>query len=205
MAARRRYSTRRRGQPEEDDDAPRRQPPSRRLPPGAYAAGVLAITGAVVLYIVIQMQPRQDSEAAETTEVIDPFEGLARDEPPPPRKGSRRPKRPRAESMSDDPFAGLKNSIRTDPIWIAAVEEAERGMELSDEAAKAKAEGDFSLFKERGKEAKELLKAAVDATRDWELEIGKQHGYDDVDVRRVLRVRKRWMDELVALKKTVGL
>ncbi len=177
--------------------ARRPPPPPSGIPPQFVAIGVLLVAAAVVIYIVSIMKPPEKEEPP--VEKVDPFAGLPPDEPPPGKGGSPFDK----PAKKSSPFGDLA-TVRDDPVWVEATELADRAYELADEAGKALADGDHAAKKAKGKEAKELFEKAVEMTRDWEQEKGKELGFDSPDYKQIQRARSRWIKQLVALKKTIG-
>ena len=179
--------------------------PSSGIPAYVPAIGVLLIAAVAAIWILSNVDRSGGDEAP--VEKVNPFEGLPEDVPPGTSSASSSrgsSSSTSSSSSSASPFEDIP-SAREDAGWLAAVELAERGATLRQEAAEAKDAGDQSTFKAKGAEAKEAFSKALEDTQAFEDELGEKLGYDHRDVKAVVRARSRWLKDLVTLKKTVGL
>jgi len=190
----------------------RRPPPppkSTGLPPAFFGIVVLLVAVVAVFYIGSKVGPPE--EEAPPVEKKSPFADIPDELPP----GVTKRESPFASTSSDgepgsdaekpnNPFADLATP-KSDPIWTDAMELGDAGMDLAEQAAKAKQAGDHDGFKSFGKQAKEKLNEALTMTAEWEqglvADLGASHG----QVRSIQRTRKIWLNRLMALKKTVGM
>ena len=49
------------------------------------------------------------------------------------------------------------------------------------------------------------LEVALSATDEFEARIGRDHGFDHPDVKRIIATRSKWRRTLITLKKTTGI
>lgn len=177
-----------------------REQPSSGIPAYVPAIGVLLVAAVAAIWILSNVD-RSGGAEEQPAERVDPFAGLEEEAPPTRSSGG---SRSAGSTSSSDPFGDIP-SAREDAVWLAAVDLAERGVALRAEAAAAKEAGDQTTFKSQGAAAKEALSKALEDTQSFEDELGEKLGYDHPDVKAVVRARSRWLKDLVALKKTVGL
>lgn len=115
---------------------------------------------------------------------VDPFASVTREAPPTASGGGGR-----VRETNRAP-AGLLD----DPLWLGAVQIAQEGYSLRDQAEDSKASGDLSAFAAKAVNAREAFGRAIDASRAFEDRIIDQYGENDRQVRRVARERNKWFD-----------
>jgi hypothetical protein len=153
--------------------------------------------------VFILSKLRLPDSAADPIEQVDPFVGLPEELPP----GANPPKT--SLPSTDDapavvsPFGGL-NLVKDETAWKQALVLGGEGLDLAEEAASARTDGDLARFKDSGQQAKAKLVQALDLSREWEQLLIERYGEKNSEARSVQRVRGVWRKRLVALKKTVG-
>lgn len=178
-----------------DDQEQRPRPKKSQQPPIVPALLLLVlIAGAIVLArSVAQKEDAAPTPVAEPP-APKPFASVPDEAPPTPKGGSARGSYPRAPE-------GLASS---NPVWAEALKVAATASELFDEAQKAKAAEDHTLFQLKGKAAKETYDKAFLMTAEWEEQLLAQYGDRDPQVREIVSTRNRWIDRVRVLHKTTG-
>ncbi len=166
------------------------------------AVGILVVIVAGV-FAIFMMMKKSEKKTTDTTEQVDPFADLPEDVP----KG-RKPKSSGSSGGADapavDPFADVPTP-KEDPLWLNSLATANRGIMLIEEAVEARNAGDTADAKEKRAKAKGLLEEALDATREWAIELERVHGPEDRFVKLVNKRTARWRRELMALRKSGGM
>jgi hypothetical protein len=187
----------------------RRPPPrpqSTGLPPAFFGVVVILIAAVAVLFVVSKMNPPADDDTAPAA-TKSPFADVPEEEPP---GGRGKAGSPFASVPAGDgdqsgssPFGDVAVP-KQEQIWKDAAELGSAGMDLAEQAAKAKEAGDRDAFKSLGTQAKEKLAQALDVTDAWEKDLVATLGASHPEVKSIQRARNIWRNRLVALKKTVG-
>jgi hypothetical protein len=192
-----RYQSRRYAQ-EEDPEEGRQARRPRRSSGGPNVA--LILVAVVVLAagsIAILANLQQTETSANEVEEVDPFAGLPAEEPPKTSWGT-------GPAKSATAFEGLED-LRDDPAWKAAVKLADEAKQLHLLATEAYDKSDRMTFREKGNAAQDKYSEALSSTDEFEARIGREHGFDHPDVKRIIATRSKWRRTLITLKKTTGI
>jgi len=197
MAAPTRYTRHRAGRPEEEGEErrPSRRPGQSGLPIVPIAALVVMVGAAIWFARLIADNTAEPAAAAPAEPAYVPFADVPLEEPPTP-----------GERASDGGlYARAPNDLAaSNPDWARALALASTADGYFAEAQKAKADGDYALFNEKGKLAKETYDEAFTLTAAWEEDLFEKYGERDRQVRQIVRTRTRWIDRVRVLHKTTS-
>ena len=174
----------------------RRRPPARKGPTSAAWLGILVVVilgGGAALAMMKKGQDAAKGEA-QAAEKPRPFADMPAEKPPEPRSGV---------ALSSQPF-GSPAALLSDPVWQRAVELAEEGEALYEEAVAAKAAGDVPTLNQKGNAAKAKLDEALESTAQLEEDLIAERGETDALVRDLMRTRNKWFDHVRWLHKSTG-
>ncbi len=158
---------------------------------------LLALVAAVV-FLTIRMRGEQEPEGGGEPPVrTTPFDDMPPEEPPPPRSRRTRSSRPTGTPLSS-------NALAQEAPWVEAAAKIAEAEDLMQEAARARAEGEYATTQEKNKAAKVLVEEALALTVDWHDELIANRGEDDRDAIGLDRELQRWVRLLSELRKTTG-
>lgn len=158
------------------------------------AGGAIAVAGWV--NGVKRAEARAEAERAEKAtheaEKADPFATVPDERPP--------------RSKSDPAYGwgdtAAPEGLLADPVWIQARALADRGVAYGREALEAKEREDYAEYNAKGTQAREAFDEALEATAEWELGLIEKYGDTDEQVRKIVRARSDWFDQLKKFRKT---
>jgi hypothetical protein len=175
----------------------RRRPPARRGPTSVAWLGILAVVilgGGATLAMLKKQQGQAQTAPPGDAGKSRPFADMPPETPPARSSGG---------GESAQPF-GSPAALLSDPVWQRAVELAEQGEALYQQAVEAKTKGDVPTLNARGNEAKRKLDEALETTAQLEEDLIAERGETDSLVRNVQRVRNRWFDRVRWLHKSTS-
>lgn len=82
------------------------------------------------------------------------------------------------------------------PLWLDAQKKMEGAYALVKEAEEAKQAGDNDTYLDKAVTARGIIDEAIIATADWEMELQDEYGENDILVKKIVRERSRWFDQL---------
>ena len=92
--------------------------------------------------------------------------------------------------------------LEAEEVWQLALDQADAAWVLSDHARKALVAEDEGRFDSKSRDARLAFQKALDGTSDWELQMIADHGDRDPQVRKIIRTRDEWDDQVQRLRKT---
>ena len=190
------------------------------------AIGVLFVVGGILIAVIYvggmkKRLKRERAEAAAEAEeveaeqeaVSDPFEAEPAETEP--------VKRSRVSSESDDPFASLDDpfastyveqdkqaipsagALTGSKLWKQAMEEASAAGGRLMLAAEAREQGDPAEERAYREEAIEVLEEALSTSKEWVERTVSKYSPEDVQVRSITRMRKKWADQAKELRELI--
>lgn len=93
--------------------------------------------------------------------------------------------------------------LEAESIWQEALNQADAAWALADDARQALEAEDKARFKSKGLAARIAFEKAIEATAQWEKDIIQAHGETDSKVRKIIRTRNEW-DEQIAYYRTAS-
>lgn len=174
----------------------------RRTRAGSGSTGALWLGLLIVVIlgggVALSVLKKREAEARPTSQAAPekprPFADMPPEQPPP--SGAPR-------GAAEKPFESPA-SLLSDPQWQRAVELAEEGEALYQQAVEAKSRGDVATLNAVGNEAKRKLDEALESTAELEQDLIARRGESDPLVRDVLRVRNHWFDRVRWLHKSTS-
>ncbi|MFT5049598.1 MAG: hypothetical protein ACI8QZ_000991 [Chlamydiales bacterium] len=186
--------------------APRQPRPAKiSTAPLFMFLGLVALLG-VILGLVGRINKKKIEEAEVTAKeqvavqerkaAVDPFADLPQEVGI--GAGARGSRWATALARDPDP-----TGLEADEVWQLALDQADAAWVLSDRARRAMVAEDQAKLETSSREARLAFQKALDGSEDWLAAMLREHGDRDDQVRKVIRTRATWTEQMQHLRKSV--